>query len=72
MYFKQTKCITTAKGEDPTMHCDISSKLTIMIPEWCQLYRSGVFIVGWIFYTFSDVSIVDFEQVNSLLGCLHV
>ena len=46
------------------MHCEISSKLTIIIPEWCQLCRSDVFIVDCIFRTFSNVSIVDFESVN--------
>ena len=51
------------------MHCEIYSKLTIMTPEWCQLCRSGVFIVNCIFHTFSNVSIVDFEQVNGSLGC---
>ena len=45
------------------MHCEIYSKLTMMIPEWCQLCRSGVFIVDCIFHTFSNLSIVDFEQV---------
>ena len=62
--FIQKKCITATKGEHPTMHCEISSKLTIMIPGWCQLCRSAVFIVNCIFQTFSNVSIVDFEHVN--------
>ena len=35
-YFKPKKSITAAKGKDPTMHCEISLKLTKMAPEWCQ------------------------------------
>ena len=27
--------------------CEICSKVTIKIPEWCQCYRSGVFIVNF-------------------------
>ena len=46
------------------MHCEISSKLTIMTPEWCQLCHPGVFIVNCTFHNFSNASIVDFEQVN--------
>ena len=53
IYFKLKKSITAAKDEDPTMCCEMSSKLTITTPEWCQLCGSGVFIVNCIFHNFS-------------------
>ena len=46
------------------MHCEISSKLAITTPEWHQLCGFGVFTVNCMFRTFSNVSIIDFEQVN--------
>ena len=44
------------------MHCEISSKVTMMTPAWCQSFHSGVFFVNFILYTFSNL--VDFGQVN--------
>ena len=45
--------------------CEICSKLTIKTPERRQRRRSGVFIVNFEYISyFSNVSIVDFKQVN--------
>ena len=44
--------------------CEIYSNLTIKSPERRQWRRSGAFIVKLehiLFYTFSSVSVVDFE-----------
>ena len=46
------------------MHCEISSKLTIATPFGCQLCHSSLFVVNCIFHTYSNASIVGFEQVN--------
>ena len=50
--------------------CEICSQLTIKTPkrrQWCQLRRSGVFIVlFWTYFTpWSNVSFVNFEQINA-------
>ena len=46
------------------MHCEISSKLTRVTAFWCQLRPSSLFIVNCIFHTYSNISFVDFEQLN--------
>ena len=61
---KKKKGITAAKVGNPTMDYEISSKLTKTTREWCQLCCSGVLIVNCIFHTFSNISIVEFKQVN--------
>ena len=71
--FYTKKGITAAKGEDPTMHRKISSKLTITTKEWFPLCRSGVFVVNCIFHTFPNVSIADFEQVKvCCVACMSI
>ena len=50
--------------------CEICSKLTIKPPKRRHWHRFGSFIVNFeqISHLCSSVSIVDFEQVNSVWG----
>ena len=58
-----------ANNRNTRARCEICSKLTIKTPGRVHWRRSGVFIVNfeniWHMKTFQNVSIVNFEQVNT-------